>query len=140
MADGEDMIKEASPRATDGAATSSTRDLALAQGELVDISAHARDFLITFPVAITREAWDLTVAVNPAAKRRGDTEADRVSDVVWMLLFVVRRMAKDGATVPFVADFGVMCMTPRARIEFVRLRAVVDDDAGATVATVMLPR
>jgi hypothetical protein len=45
---------------------------ALEDGELVDVSATAREAGIRFPVAVSLAAWDEYVELTPAAERAGN--------------------------------------------------------------------
>jgi hypothetical protein len=61
-----------------------SRAQAIADGELVDVSATAREAGIRFPVAITRAAWADYVTFLPEDGADQD-EAGRLWDVLWML-------------------------------------------------------
>lgn len=69
--------------------SSYSRADALSDGTLIDITRTAREAGITFPVAITREAWDDAVAWDKTNGAIQD-EAGRLWDVVWMLRAAIR--------------------------------------------------
>lgn len=72
-----------------------TRKQALADGFQVDVTTAAKEAGISFPVFITRAAFEKFVAVPPGIE--GQDEAGRLWDVVWMLRFAIYR-AKPGAS------------------------------------------
>ena len=111
-----------------------SRAEALADGVLVDVTETAREAGFLYPVALTRAAWELCVALSPAAKRAGTDERGRLWDVLMMMRWAVGR-SRGG---PEIA-FEVLCVTTSVRPSRVALRAVVGpgDDA-APVVTVML--
>jgi hypothetical protein len=57
--------------------SSYTRSEALADGVLVDVTETAREAGFVIPVALTRAAWDLCVALSPAAERSCNDEPGR---------------------------------------------------------------
>jgi hypothetical protein len=112
-----------------------TRAQAIEDGVLIDVSTVAREAGITYPVALTRAAWERCVTVPPGVECQD--EAGRLWDVLWLLLLGAGR--SDGG--PEVR-FGV-----HVRIDnregtppLVRLKAVCGPgDDGEPVVTVMLP-
>ena len=112
-----------------------SRAQALEDGMLVDCSALAREAGIRFPIALTRAAWDLCVALSPAAERACNDETGRLWDVVWMLSCAIR--SGGGGT---EVAFEIRCVTTSARPSLVRLKALCGpgDDA-EPVVTIMLP-
>lgn len=112
-----------------------TRAEALADGVLVDARETAREAGFRIPVAFTRAAWDLCVALSPAAERAGNDERGRLWDVLWMLRHAARRRPDSDETL-----FVVLCVTTRVRPSRVALRAKVGPgDDGEPVLTIMLP-
>jgi hypothetical protein len=112
-----------------------TRSDALADGLLVDVTETAREAGFLYPVALTRAAWELCVALSPPARRAGDDERGRLWDIIWMMRWAIGRSGGG----PDLA-FEVLCVTTSVRPSRVALRAVVGpgDDA-EPVLTVMLP-
>jgi hypothetical protein len=112
-----------------------TRAEALADGVLVDVTDTAREAGFLYPVALTRPAWDLCVALSQAAKRAGNDERGRLFDVIWMMRWAVGR-SSGGPQV----TFELLCVTTSVRPSRVALRSVVGPgDDGEPVVTVMLP-
>jgi len=62
-----------------------TRQNAIDDGVLVDVSETARDAGISFPVAMTRTLWHECVDLTQVAKAVGCDEAGRSWDILWML-------------------------------------------------------
>jgi hypothetical protein len=112
-----------------------SRSEALADGLLVNVTETAREAGFLYPVALTRAAWELCVALSPPAERAGNDERGRLWDVLWMMRWAVGR-SRGG---PDIA-FELLCVTTSTRPSRVALRAVVGpgDDA-EPVVTVMLP-
>ncbi len=112
-----------------------TRSEALADGVLVDVTETAREAGFLYPVALTRAAWDLCVALTPAAKRAGNDERGRLWDVIWMMRWAAGR-SSGGPQI----TFELRCVTTSVRPSRVALRSVVGPgDDGEPVVTVMLP-
>jgi hypothetical protein len=113
------------------------RSEALADGVLVDVTETAREAGFVLPVAMTRAAWDLCVALTPAAKQAGNDERGRLWDVLWMLRWAIGRSRGSGDS---EIRFGLLCVTESVRPSRVVLRGVVGPgDDGLPVVTVMLP-
>jgi hypothetical protein len=70
--------------------SSYSRAQAIEDGVLVDVSNVAREAGLTYPVALTRAAWELCVTVPPKLQGQQD-EAGRLWDVLWMLRINVGR-------------------------------------------------
>jgi hypothetical protein len=114
-----------------------TREDALADGVLIDVTEAAREAGFVIPVALTRAAWELCVAMNPAAERAGNDERGRLWDVLWMLRWVIGRSRGSGTS---EIRFEVLCVTQGVRPSRVTLRSVVGPgENGQPVLTVMLP-
>jgi hypothetical protein len=130
------MDDETESHATDPDLISAySRSDALADGLLVDVTETAREAGFLYPVALTRAAWELCVALSPPAKRAGNDERGRLWDVIWMMRWAIGRSGGG----PEIA-FEVLCVTTGVRPSRVALHAVIGpgDDA-EPVVTVMLP-
>ena len=66
-----------------------TRAQAVADGVQVEVTKTAREAGISFPVFLTRTAFDAYVTVPPGVT--GQDEAGRLWDVLWMLRFAILR-------------------------------------------------
>jgi len=113
------------------------RSDALADGVLVDVTETAREAGFLLPVALTRAAWDLCMALSPAAERAGNDERGRLWDVLWMLRSAIgRSRGSDGSEI----RVELLCVTQCVRPSRVTLRSVVGPgDDEQPVLTVMLP-
>jgi uncharacterized protein DUF6573 len=113
------------------------RSEALDDGVLVDVTDMAREAGFVIPVALTRAAWDLCVALSPAAERAGNDERGRLWDVLSMLRWAISRSRSSGGS---EVRFDVLCVTESVRPSRITLRSVVGPgDDGQPVLTVMLP-
>ena len=102
---------------------------------LVDVSEAAREAGLTCSVALSRDAWDLCVAMNPAAQRAGCDERGRLREVLSMLQWALGQ-SRRGSRV----SFEVPCITHCLRPTCIPLRVVAgsDDDHGPAI-TLILP-
>lgn len=67
-----------------------TRANAIEDGELVDVSAWAREVGITYPVAMTRGVWAEFVEWPEDRHSLGQSERGRAHDVLFMLACAIR--------------------------------------------------
>jgi hypothetical protein len=113
-----------------------TREQAIRDGALVDVSASASEAGIRFPTAMTRAAWETTVRWTRGSGIQD--ESGRLWDVVWMLKNAIQR-SSGGALVRFTVY--VVPNTGRGRSPRpVNLKAVVGPgDHAEPVITIMLP-
>src|SRR5688572_10650334 len=74
-----------------------TRAEALADGELRDAGALAKEAGIKFPVALTRALWAAAVETSAADAADGQSETGRLWDVLSMFRFRAAVAHKDGA-------------------------------------------
>ncbi|WP_156055319.1 MULTISPECIES: DUF6573 family protein [unclassified Thiomonas] len=126
-----------------------TRAQAIEDGQLIDMSATAREAGIVWPVALTAAAWADCVAWTDADEKRkgytGQSESGRLWDVCWMLSRVVLRAARHGLqATPAHPMYVELLRTPRegrgVRPRLAHLKFIVgSDDGGRPVITVMLP-
>ena len=68
-----------------------TRAQAIANGELVDVSATAREAVFKFPVAITRNLWARHIEPGEKATAYGQDVQGRLWDVLWLLMVAIRQ-------------------------------------------------
>lgn len=114
-----------------------TREEAIEDGVLVDVSKQARETGFKFPVALTRAAWASAVAWT--RKEGWQDERGRLHDVLWMLYCGIKR-SQGGERV----DFTVLVVPDEGRElrpQPVKLKALCGPgDEGEPVITVLLPR
>lgn len=75
-----------------------TRADAIRDGELVDVSAAAREVGFIIPVALTRAAWNRYVLTHNIP---GQDEAGRLWDLLWMLRLAARAAPKTADRISF---------------------------------------
>lgn len=118
-----------------------TRQQALADGALIDVSSMAWDAGFKFPVAVTRAVWDDCVAwsAEDSARQTDQSQDGRLWNVLTMAWVKVRVSPKAGA----VLHYGLK-RVPRdgAALEATatELKIVLSNgDDGEPVLTIMLP-
>lgn len=117
-----------------------TREQAIADGELIDVTETAKQSGFTIPVAVTRAVWEETIAwtSNNSAKQTHQDQSGRLSDVMWMLYLACRRSKGETCLV-----FGVSVIPRDGKSRkpvLVKLKSVIGGgDEGEPVITVMLP-
>ncbi|MHB1668830.1 DUF6573 family protein [Thiomonas sp.] len=125
-----------------------TREQAIADGVLIDVSTTAREAGIVWPVAMTSAAWADTVEWTQATEDRkgytGQSESGRLWDVVWMLSLAVRGALHRGLDASQQPLFYSLLRTPTAgrgvMPRKVTLKFIVGpNDEGRPCITVMLP-
>lgn len=124
-----------------------TREQAIEDGVLVDVTETAREAGFKIPVALTAAAWADTVAWTDADEKRkgftGNDERGRLWDVLWMSMHAIRVAKARGA-----ADAGrvgvQLLRIPRdgrgtmPRKAFLHM-VIGGGDAGEPVITIMQP-
>ena len=125
-----------------------TRAQAIEDGQLIDVSAVAREAGIVWPVAMTSAAWADCVEWTDATEARngytGQIESGRLWDVVWMLSLAVRSALRRGLDASQQPLFYSLLRTPTAgrgvMPRKVTLKFMVGpDDNSRPCITVMLP-
>lgn len=112
------------------AAFSVTRKRLIEEGALVCVPARVDHRSVAF----TRAAYDLSVAMTPAAERALNTVDGRLWDVLWMLALALSAPHTD------TCSFQLYCVTDAPCAVLVTLKAVLGlGDDNEPVATIMLP-
>ena len=111
-----------------------TRAEAIADGDLVDVTATAREAGIKCPVALTRAVWAEYVALTKAAKKAGNDPTGRL----WDILYIFRTCAR--GTSSSEMRFQLRVVTRSVRPTLVTLKALIGpgDDEEAVI-TIMMP-
>lgn len=117
-----------------------SRAQAIADGDLVDVTDTAREAGFTYPVAVTRAAWNEAVEWNPRNRGLQD-EAGRLWDVVYMAGEKVRVARRAGRADESRLDFELW-RVPNTRMsrlpKLITLSVVVGPgDQGEPVVTIM---
>lgn len=112
-----------------------SREQAIADGVLVDVSDMAREAGFRYPVAMTAAAWADCVAWPDSSRGTGQSESGRLWDVLWMTKVAIK--GADGDRV-MVSVLRVPARGGRATP--VAMHAVVGPgDEWEPVITIMLP-
>ena len=113
-----------------------TRQQAIEDGVLVDLSIWAKDEGFTIPVACTSALWHGWIVPPEKAKSMGQSERGRVHDVLWLLLCAIRRCPKGTDQL----HFDVLFQQSPGRSETVRFKVMCGPgDKGEPVLTLLLP-
>ncbi len=111
-----------------------TREQALADGELVDVTEVARKACFLYPVALTASVWGQYVEVPDEVSCQD--EAGRLWDILSMLHFHIRL----GLLENNESRFSLEVRNSEEKSELVTLKAVCGPgDQGEPVITIMLP-
>jgi fermentation-respiration switch protein FrsA (DUF1100 family) len=113
-----------------------TREQALEDGVLVDLTSWASETGFRVPVACTHGVWADHIVPPAGTLELGQSERGRAHDVLWMLYLAIKR-SPPGQT---ELRFEVIFLNKQLNHETVTLKAVCGPgDAGDPVITVMLP-
>lgn len=109
-----------------------SRQRAIDDGFLIDVTEPAREMGFRFPVAVTRSVWDTVLVPSPADVTQ-DTSG-RLWDCLWMLWLEIKRGGK-GSEV-----FFSFTVNDEGREKLIHLKAFCHPgDNMEPVITVMLP-
>jgi hypothetical protein len=113
-----------------------TRDQAIADGFLVDVSALAREAGFKWPLAVTRRVWDEVVTPAPHDAQRGQSEKGRLWDVLWMARLAAKANKDDRDSVLFQVI--VLCDQKQKKVTL-KLALSFESPQGGPCLTIMLP-
>jgi len=127
--------ESASPLSESPVVHSYSRQQAIEDGVLMDVSEAAREAGFKFPIAVTGALWFEWIYPDEASQEAGQDETGRLWDVLWMLFLAIK--ANDSTT---ELNFQVAFLVEGKRHEEVTLKAVCGpgDDLGPCI-TIMLP-
>ena len=107
-----------------------TREQAINDGVLVDVTETAKEAGFSVPVAVTRTVWDEYIKPSEEERESGQDEDGRLWDTLFMLFVEIRRASEKPELKYKVLYSG----------EEVELKAVISPgDYGEPVVTIMLP-
>ncbi len=111
-----------------------TREQAIEDGVLVDVTSMAKEAGIKFHVAVTREVWGGYIVPDERSKPYGQSESGRLWDILWMF-------KKEAAKVKGPAmEFQVYLVMGERRKNLIDFKAIAGPgDNGDPVITIMLP-
>ena len=107
-----------------------TREQAIADGLLIDVSATAKEVGIRYPVAVTQSLWHEHVIPSDFLKKRGQTERERLWDILWLFVIAARR-AHGRTEIRFHVQLGSRLVELKAHCG--------PGDNGEPVITILLP-
>ncbi len=115
-----------------------TREQALADGVLADLTGWARESGFTVPVACTASVWHGCLEPPPGSEAEGQSRRGRAHDLLTVLFHACKRT--EGDSVRFAVVFVQAREGGGFRQATVDLKAVIGPgDQGEPVLTVMLP-
>jgi hypothetical protein len=110
-----------------------TRQEAIEDGVLVDVSETAKEAGFKYPVAVTRSIWNEIIEPDAIAQTHGEDAPGRLWDVLWMLKCASRNSSGDTLIYSLLA-------TKDGRKHIRKLKAVCSPgDMPEPVITIMLP-
>ena len=113
--------------------SSYTRQQAIADGVLIDVSEMAREAGIKFPIAVTAEVWGRYVTVPDGVQ--GQDETGRLWDILWMLRHAIKT-SRGGSEI----IYSLYVRNTNRRATLVQLKSVCGPgDDWAPVITIMQP-
>lgn len=83
-----------------------TRQQALEDGTLVDVTQTAKEAGFTLPTVVTHNVWERCVRVPDGLEGLGQSEQGRLWDVLWLASIAARRSAGNGES-PDLCEFQV---------------------------------
>jgi hypothetical protein len=112
-----------------------SREQALEDGVLVDVSVWAAETGFVIPVACTSAVWHQLIVPPKRTQESGQSERGRAHDVLWTLFNAIKRQPKAGTVL-----FKVIFLASPNRHKTVTLKSVIGPgDSGEPVITIMLP-
>lgn len=110
-----------------------TRQEAIADGVLIDVTTTAQEAGFRFPVALTAAVWAEYVTVPDGLE--GQDEAGRLWDILWMLRYAIKK-SPGGSELQFV----VLVQNDERAPQPVKLKSLCGPgDNAEPVITVLLP-
>jgi hypothetical protein len=112
-----------------------TREQALEDGVLIDVSETAKEAGFKYPVAVTAGVWADIIEPDAIATKHGESKSGRLWDVLWLLYVAIKmgRSAGDITTYKLIASAG-----GRQHIRYLKGQCSAGDN-GEPVITIMLP-
>ena len=113
-----------------------TREQAIEDGVLVDLTEWAKETGFKIPVACTAAVWHELITPPEQARAWGQSERGRAHDVLWMLFCAIKR----GKSQTDQLTYGVIFQDAPGNGKTVKLKSVCGPgDQGEPVLTIMLP-
>jgi hypothetical protein len=116
-----------------------TREQAIEDGVLVDLTEWAKETGFRIPVACTSAVWHQYIVPPEGTRALGQSERGRGHDVLWMLYVFIRASKRNGEGDDRLFYKVIFLQAPR-RQETVTLKAICGPgDNGEPVITIMKP-
>ena len=113
-----------------------TREQAIDDGVLVDLTSWAGETGFRIPVACTQSVWADYIEPPEGTMEAGQSERGRAHDTIWMLFVAIKRSPPGESEL----RFEVLFLNKKLEQETVTLKAVCGPgDDGEPVMTIMLP-
>ena len=119
-----------------------SRQQALADGVLIDVSAIASEAGFQWPIAVTRQLWDEVITPSPEGREQaGQTEEGRLWDTLWVLRSIFAKKLRPEKADGYSMLYKVLCvMGHQNKIRAITVKCVLGgDDNGNPCLTLMLP-
>lgn len=113
-----------------------TREDAIRDGALVDVSKMAREAGFRIPVAVTRKLWEEYIVPDQRSVPYGQSEEGRLWDTLWMSHLAAR--CRPGADRVYYKVIYIM-KTAQRRVITLEMRVGAADPQGHPCITIMLP-
>jgi hypothetical protein len=113
-----------------------TRDQAIADGFLVDVSDLAKEAGFKWPVAVTRAVWDDIVTPTPQDQQQGQSEKGRLWDILSMARLAAMSNEDDREAMLF--QVLVLCDGKHQKVTLKLVLSFESSDGGPCL-TIMLP-
>jgi hypothetical protein len=113
-----------------------TRDQAIADGFLVDVSDTAKEAGFKWPVAVTRAVWDGIVTPTQQDAEEGQSEKGRLWDVLWMARLAAKANKGDRDSVLFQV---IVLDNQKQKKVTLKLALSFASPQGGPCLTIMLP-
>lgn len=118
-----------------------TREQAIADGVIVDVSDFAKGFGFTIPVAVTANLLHTYLEPCDALSEYGQSYEGRLADMLTVLYFTIRALPKgsDASRVSFTVQFLMDGQDKPVREDVCLYAGIEGDSLGRPAMTVFLP-
>ena len=112
-----------------------TRQQAIDDGVLIDVTETAKECGFRYPVALTTRVWTEVIVPDDEAKKYGQSESGRLWDLLWLLFVAIKTSKAPGEEI----RYSVIVSDGRKR-RTAQLKALCGPgDKGEPVLTIMDP-
>jgi hypothetical protein len=112
-----------------------SREDALGDGTLIDVSEAAKGYGFVFPVAVTSSVWVGIIEPDEEGKQVGENTEGRLKSVLYSLLWAIKCVGGDGSSINHEVSLIV-----EGEVKKVRLKSEIGSgDDFEPVITIMFP-